>query len=151
MDEVLIDLSLKSDDIQPLLQKVLLALWMILQIVFHTEFSHQPGSLGRLADRNSIPWSQTTTFHPILIEATLLKYLLLLFEQLFQRYKLSRFDEVMDLHMLSQIPTSGRCIQLLVSATAPRRILTTFSPSHVKSSFLHGKDWIHWVACNTTA
>ena len=32
------DLALKSDDIQPLLWKELLALWMVLQIFFHKEF-----------------------------------------------------------------------------------------------------------------
>ena len=74
IDEFLIDLSLKSDDIQPLLQEELLALRMVLQIVFHTEFSHLPGSLGHFADSNSIPWNQTTIFHPILIEAILLTY-----------------------------------------------------------------------------
>ena len=39
IDEFLINLSVKSNDIQPLLQKVLLVLWLVLQIIFHKEFS----------------------------------------------------------------------------------------------------------------
>ena len=41
-------------------------------------------------------------------------------------------DSMIDLHMLSQIPLSCRCKQLLVCVTAPR-MLTNFSPSHVMS------------------
>ena len=75
----------------------------------------------------------------------------LLFERLFQRCHLSRIDEVLkcgdsmiDLQMLSQIPTSCRCIQLLVCATAPG-IVTVLSPSHVKSSFYMDKtESIEW-------
>ena len=55
IDEFSTDLSVKTDDIQPLLQKELLALWVVLQIVFHTEFSRLPGGLGRFADSNNIP------------------------------------------------------------------------------------------------
>ena len=40
-DEFLINLSLKSNDIQSLLQKILLTFCKIQQIVFHTEFSYQ--------------------------------------------------------------------------------------------------------------
>ena len=78
--------------------------------------------LGHVADSNSIPRSQTTTFHPVLIAAILLKYLLSLFERLFQQRHLSRIDEVlkcgdseMDLNMLSQIPTNCRRAQLFVA------------------------------------
>ena len=60
-----IDLLVKTDDIQPLLQKVLLALCMVLQIVFRVAFSHLPGGLGHFADCNSIPVNRTTTFHPV--------------------------------------------------------------------------------------
>ena len=55
IDEVLTDLLSKSDDIQPLLQKKLLALKMVLQIVFHTEFSHLLGGLGHFADSSGKP------------------------------------------------------------------------------------------------
>ena len=75
-------------------------------------FSHLPGGLGHFADSNSIPYSLTTTFHPVLIVATLLKYLPLLVERLFQQCHLSRIDEVLKCgdsmtkpHMLSQIPS----------------------------------------------
>ena len=109
IDEFCLDLSLKSDDIQPMLQKDLLALPMALQIVFHTEFSNLPGGLGHFEDSNSILWNLPTTFHPILVVAILLNYLLSLVERLFQRCHLSRIDEVLkcgdsmlDLHMLSQ-------------------------------------------------
>ena len=51
---------------------------------------------------------------------------------------------MLGLHMLSQIPMSCQCIQLLVCATAPR-ILTNLSPSHVKSSFYTDKtESIKW-------
>ena len=99
IDEFLLDLSVKSNDVQQMLEKVLLALWMVLQIFFHMEFSRLPRGLGHFADSNSIPSSQTTTFHPILIVAILLKYLL-----------------------------SCRCMQVLVYATAPK-FLTNFSVS----------------------
>ena len=62
---------------------------MILQVVFHTEFSLLPGGLGHFADSDGIPQHQTTIFHPILLMAILLKYLL------FQRCHLSRIDEVL--------------------------------------------------------
>ena len=55
LDEVLIDLALKSDDFQPLLQKELLVLSMVLQIVFEKEFVLLPGGLGHCADSNGIP------------------------------------------------------------------------------------------------
>ena len=74
-----------------------------------------------------------------------LKYFLWLVERLSQRCHLFRINEVLkccdsmtDLHMLSQIPSSCVCFQPLVCATAPR-ILTNFSPSHVKSSFYTDK------------
>ena len=82
---------------------------MVLQIVFLTEFSHLPGGLGHFADSSSTPQNQTTIFHPILIVAILLMYLLLLFERLSLRYHLSRIDEVLkfddsmiDLHNFSK-------------------------------------------------
>ena len=114
---------------------------MVLQIVFHREVSNLPGGLGYFANSKSIPQSQTTTFHPILIVAILLKYLLLLVERLFQQCHSFRINEVLkfddsmkDIHMLSQIPSSCRHIQLSVCETVPR-ILPNFSPSHVKTSF----------------
>ena len=59
-------------------------MWMVLQIVFHMASSRRPRGLGRFADSNSIPWSQTTTSHLVLAAATLLKSLLVLVGQLFQ-------------------------------------------------------------------
>ena len=125
--------------------------WFSKSSFIHTEFSHPPGGLGRFAKSNSIPRSQTTTFRPILIVAIRLKYLLSFVERLFQRYHLTRNDEVLkcgdsmiDLHMLSQIPLSCRCKQLLACVTAPR-ILTNFSPSYVKSLFCTDKtESIEW-------
>ena len=50
----------------------------------------------------------------------------------------------MDLHMLSQMPLGCRCDPLLLCVTAPR-ILTNFSPYHVKSSFRTDKtESIEW-------
>ena len=162
IDEFLNDLLVKSDDIQPLLQKVLLALWMVLPIVFNTEFSRRPGCLGRFADSNSIPWIQTT-FRPVLTVAILLKCLLLLVERFFRLCHLSQVDEVLkcgdsmiNLHMLSHIPSSCLCIQLSVRATAPR-ILINFFPSHVRILFCTDKiesiEWQdphipHWGLCD---
>ena len=84
---------------------------MVLQIAFHKVFSHQQKGLGHFEDSNSIPLSQSTTFHPSLIVATLLKYLLLPVERLSQRCHLSRIDEVLkcgdsmkDLHKNFQTP-----------------------------------------------
>ena len=118
---------------------------MVLQIFFRTEVFRLPGGLGRLAESNSKPQSQTTTFHPNLIVAILLKYLLSLVERLFQRCHSSRIKEVlkcgdsmMDLHMLSQMTLSCLCKPLVVYVTAPN-ILTNFSPSHVKSSLYTDK------------
>ena len=37
---------------------------MVLQIVFHTLFSHLPGGLERFADSSNIPYNQPTIFHP---------------------------------------------------------------------------------------
>ena len=75
----------KSDDIQPVLRKVLLTLWMVLQTDFHLAFFHQPTSLGRFADSNSIPWSVTTTLYLVLIVAKLLTCLPFIVERLFHR------------------------------------------------------------------
>ena len=115
IDEVLIDLELKSDGIQPVLQNELLVLGMVVRIVFHSEFSHLSGGLGHFADSNSIPQNQQTIFHPILIVATLLKYPLSLFVRLFQRCHLCLIDEVskfddsmIDLRNIFQIPINAR-------------------------------------------
>ena len=78
-------LVLKSGDIQPLLQKKLLALRMVLQLVFHKEFSLLPSGLGHFAGSNSIPQNQTTTFHPVLTVAILLKFLFSHFVRPFQQ------------------------------------------------------------------
>ena len=75
----------KSDDIQPVLRKVLLALWMVLQTDFHLAFFHQPTSLGRFADSNSIPWRVTTTLYLVLTVAKLLTCLPFIVERLFHR------------------------------------------------------------------
>ena len=114
--DVLIDLALKSDDIQPLHQKEPLALRRVFQSVFHTEFSRLPGGLRHFADSNSIPLNQPTICHPILILATLLKYLLSLVVRLFQQCHLSRVDEVLkfhdsmiDLHIVFQCPMNCLC------------------------------------------
>ena len=45
----------KSDNIQPLHQKVSLHPWMVLRIAFRKEFSRRPGGLGHFADSNNIP------------------------------------------------------------------------------------------------
>ena len=55
IDELSSDLLVKTDDIRPSLQKVSLALWMVLQIVFRTVFSHLSRGLGQFADNNGIP------------------------------------------------------------------------------------------------
>ena len=75
----------KSDDIQPVLRKVLLAHWMVLQTDFHLAFFHQPTSLGRFANSNSIPWSVTTTLYLVLKLAKLLTCLPFIVERLFHR------------------------------------------------------------------
>ena len=71
--------------------------------------------------------------------AIVLKYILPLVERLFQQCHFSPIDEVLkcgvsmiNLHILSQMPSSCRFLQLSVCATAPR-IFTNFSPSHGKS------------------
>ena len=99
--------------------------------------------LGHFADSNSIRWNLTTTFHPILIVATLLMYLLSLIGQLFHRYHLSPIDEMLrcgdsmiKLQMLSQIPSSCLHRQISVLATVP-----TIFPT--KSSFCSTQtNWI---------
>ena len=53
--EGFIGIALKWIGIQPLIQKELLVLWMVLRIVFHREFSRLPGGLVHFADSNSIP------------------------------------------------------------------------------------------------
>ena len=98
---------------------------MVLQIVFHAEFSHLPERLGHFADYNSIPQNRTTTFDPVLTVAILLKYL-------------KCGDYMKNLHTLSQIPSSCLYTQLMVCATAPR-IPKNFSPSHVKILFCTDK------------
>ena len=95
-----------------------------------------PSPLGCFEPSNSILQNRTTTSHQALIVA--IQCLLLLVERLFQRYHLYRIDEVLkcgdsmiNLHMLSQIPSSCLYTQLSVLATAPK-ILISFFPSHVK-------------------
>ena len=114
---------------------------MVLQTVFNTVFSQRPRGLGHVADGNSIPWNQPTIFHPILIVATLLKFLLSLFVRLFPRCHLSRIDDVLkfdgsmtDLHKIFQIPMHCPYQQLLVFATARGTVVNSF-PSLVKSLF----------------
>ena len=114
---------------------------MVLQIVFHTEFSLLPRGLGHSADSNNIPKNQTTIFQPILIVAILLKYRISIFVRLFQRCHLSLIDEVLkfgdstlDLHKIFQIPMSCPYELLLVCVTA-RGTLTNSFPSIVKSLF----------------
>ena len=61
IDEVLIDLVLKSDDDQPLLQQELLTLWMVLPIVLHQEF---PPSVRRSC-HSFHWWSQCGELHHV--------------------------------------------------------------------------------------
>ena len=63
---ILINLSATLHDVKSLLHKEFLALAMILHIVFRTEFSLLPRSLGHFADSNTIPKNQPTMFHRIL-------------------------------------------------------------------------------------
>ena len=84
------------------------------------------------------------SFHPVVIVATLLKFLSLVL-RLSQRCHLSRIDEVLkcgdyfiNLRTLSQIPSSCLCIQLPVCATTPR-FLINFVQSHVKILFYTDK------------
>ena len=113
--EVLIGLALKCSGIQPLLQKELLVLWMVLRIVFHMELSRLLEGLGHFADCSRFPWNQLTVFHPILIATKLLKYPLSLFVQLFQLYhfvsdEVSKFDGSMIIfHNFCQIPMNCQC------------------------------------------
>ena len=58
---------------------------MVVLVDVREVFSHLIGSLGYFADSNSIPWNQPTTFHPILLVAILLKYILSLVVRLFQQ------------------------------------------------------------------
>ena len=104
-EKLLINLLLKSNDVESLLQKIWWTLCMSHQIVFHTEFSYQSGRLGHFADSKSIPleWDHLLS---ILIVAILLKNLLLLFERLSQRCHLCQIDDVLkcgdfmiDFHM----------------------------------------------------
>ena len=53
IDEVLIDNVL--DDIQPLHQKEIIALWVVLQIIFHKEFLRLSESFGHFEGSDSIP------------------------------------------------------------------------------------------------
>ena len=129
---------------------------MILQIFFRTVISHLPGSLGHFADCCSVPKSLTTTFHLILTAAILLKHLLLFVERLFQRCHLSRIDEVLkfddsmiDLHLLSQIPSKYTTFGLCDGS----KNFNKFFPSHVKMLFCTDKiESIEWPrSCTTTA
>ena len=93
--------------------------------------------------------NRTTTCHPVLTVAILLTYLHLLVGRLFQRYHLSRIDEVLKCgdsmskpHMLSQIPSSCPKRQLPVLATVPR-ILPNFFQSHVQILFYTDNIEIH--------
>ena len=85
------------------------------------------------------------------MNAILLKFLLSLFVRLIQQCHLCRIDEVLKcgdsmikLQTLSQIQSHCLYMQLSVCATAPR-ILTNFSPSHVKILFCTDKiESIEW-------
>ena len=68
----------KMDDIQPLLLKVLPALWMILQVVFHMAFSRLPTGLGHFTDSKSIPYNPPNIYHPVRIAIIQLMFPLLL-------------------------------------------------------------------------
>ena len=145
IDEVLIDLLEKSDDIQSVLQMVTLALWMVLQIVFHKESS-------RL---NRIPLNQPTIFHPIPIATMRQTFLRLPCVALFQQDLSSRIDEVskfgnsmINLHRICQIPSNCQCKWLSAFLTARETfslslfrllaapsVLTNFSASRVKILF----------------
>ena len=119
--EFLLGLLEKSDVMRALLQTVLWARGVFLQIVVQKVCSHLPRSLGHFVNSDSIPWNLTTTSHPILTVAILLKHLPLLVERPFQRCHLSRIDGVLKCgdsmtkpHMVSQIPSNSLYIQLSV-------------------------------------
>ena len=124
----------------------IMVFWMILQIVFHTVFSHLPENLGCFADNNSIPKNRTTTFHPVLIVAILLKCLLFSLRTALSampvvsdRWEVLKCgDSMIKPHMPSQIPSSCLYAQLSICAIA-LRLLTNFSPSHVKILFYTDK------------
>ena len=69
---------------------------MVLQIVFHTEFSLLPRGLEHFAESNSFPQNQPSIFHPILNVKILLKFILLLFVLLFQQSHLFPTGENVD-------------------------------------------------------
>ena len=107
------------------------------------EFSHQTRGLGHVADSNSIPQNRPhhLSSSPDCIN-TLLKYLLLLVERLFQRCHLSRIDEVLkcgdsmiNLHTLSQIPLS---VQTTFGVCGSKNFDKLFSVSflHIKECLL---------------
>ena len=132
--------SQKSGDIQWLLQNELLVHWMVLQIVFQKEISHQPGGLGHFADSNSIPWNPPTIFHPILTVAILLKFFLSLFVRLFQRHmsrihEVLKFDDSMtDFTMLAKLQWIV-CIDNFCRVVTARETFANSFPSPVKSFF----------------
>ena len=61
-------------------------LWMIPQIIVHTEFPRLPGDLGHFANSNRIPLDQPTIFHPIQTAIIRLTCLLSLFVLLFRQF-----------------------------------------------------------------
>ena len=91
---------------------------MVLRIVFHKVFSHLPRGLEHFADGNSIPYNQSTIFHPDQI-ATVLQKSLPKFCALSQQCHLSRIDGVLrfddsmkNLHWICQFPVDCQCTRL---------------------------------------
>ena len=77
--------------------------------------SHLAGGLEHFAESSTIPQNQSI-FHPILIAAILLTYLLSLVLWLFEHCQPSRIDDVskyddsmISLHKIYEIPKSGQC------------------------------------------
>ena len=65
--DVLPGLVLKSGDVQPLLQKELLVLGMVLQIAVHKVFSRFTRGLEHFAESSKHPWNHSTILRPSLV------------------------------------------------------------------------------------
>ena len=115
--------------------------------------------LWRFADRCDIPWNLPTIFHPDLIATVPQTYLPSLCALLFQQSHsfpicvVSTYNDSREnLQRLCQILRNCQCKWLLgfPCRQGPSAGSIVFPE---KFLFLHGYDWIHWVAksCTTTA
>ena len=95
IDEVLINLALKSDDIQLVRQTESLGLKMVLQITVLHVIYHLPGGLGHFAENKCIPQNQPIIFYPSLIATVPQTSHLLFCVPLFQVCHSSRIDRVL--------------------------------------------------------